>query len=198
MSQFFESIRVQEGKAHELEAHQQRINRCLKVYKGEPLRLENIAYKTDFPKTGLYKWRVQYGLAGVSQSILSPYNPSQVVSMSIVTADHISYQHKFEDRRAISQLLKASEHSDIIMLKKGLITDSSYANLVFFDGQQWLTPKTPMLPGTQRAVLLAQGSILEADIRPETLDRFTVFKRINALMTFETSPNLPIGLITSL
>ena len=198
MSQFFESIRVQDGKAHELEAHQQRINRCLQAFRGQPLSLENIAFVTDFPKTGLYKWRVQYGLDGVSQSIVSPYKPSQLFSMSIETADHIAYQHKFEDRMAISQLLNASEHSDIIMLKKGLITDSSYANLVFFNGQQWLTPKTPMLLGTQRAVLLAQGRILEADISPETLDRFTVFKRINALMTFETSPNLPIGLITSL
>lgn len=198
MSQFFESIRVQDGKAHELEAHQQRINHCLKAFRGQSLSLENIAAVTHFPKTGLYKWRVQYGLEGVSQSIVSPYKPSQLLSMSIETADHIAYPHKFEDRRAISQLLNASEHSDIIMLKKGLITDSSYANLIFFNGQQWLTPKTPMLLGTQRAVLLAQGRIVEADISPESLDRFTVFKRINALMTFETSPNLPIGLITSL
>ncbi len=196
MYPFFESIRVQDGFARELEAHQQRVNRCLKSHNGLPLDIEELASQLDLPSTGLYKWRLQYGLEGNHQSRLSAYVPSHPEQLRVVCADHILYPHKYEDRKAISQLLQQAQTSDIIMTQKGLITDSSYANLVFYNGLQWFTPKIPLLAGTQRALLLERGTILEADISLEDLAQFIVFKRINAMMTFESSLNLPINLIS--
>jgi 4-amino-4-deoxychorismate lyase len=77
----------------------------------------------------------------------------------------------------------------------GLLTDASYANLVFFNGAEWHTPKTPMLEGTQRAKLIEQTVLIEKDIYVNQLSQYQSFKRINAMMTWDDSPELPISML---
>ena len=71
---------------------------------------------------------------------------------------------------------KKGDCDDILIIRNGLITDMSYANVAFFDGTQWLTPRIPLLAGTCRERLLETGPIREADIadiRPgPVFDRF--------------------------
>ena len=67
----------------------------------------------------------------------------------------------------------------------GLITDSSTANLLYYNGNQWLTPTFPLLKGTQRAKLLEQEKIQVADIRPSDLHNFKKVRLINAMLRFE-------------
>jgi 4-amino-4-deoxychorismate lyase len=63
--------------------------------------------------------------------------------------------------------------------------------VVFTDGRQWFTPDTPLLPGTMRERLLGDGTIKAERITADTLDRFTHFRLINAMLGFD-SPLLPI------
>jgi 4-amino-4-deoxychorismate lyase len=53
--------------------------------------------------------------------------------------------------------------------------------VVFFDGKDWWTPKNPLLEGTCRARLLAQGIIKETALGVEDLKNFKGLKLVNAL-----------------
>ena len=61
---------------------------------------------------------------------------------------------------------------DILIVKQGFITDTSYSNVLFYNGKEWLTPTHPLLKGTQRASLLDQEIIRVAEIRLEDLHHF--------------------------
>jgi 4-amino-4-deoxychorismate lyase len=81
---------------------------------------------------------------------------------------------------------------DILIIKNGFITDTSFSNIAFFDGTQWFTPFTYLLNGTQRQHLLRQGAIVETEITPSDLKQFRYAKLINAMLDLETSPLIDI------
>jgi 4-amino-4-deoxychorismate lyase len=103
-----------------------------------------------------------------------------------VCGNAIDYSFKFADRRKLDMLFeKRGNCDDIIIVKNGNITDSYVANLIFFDGQTWRTPDTPLLPGTQRAKLLYEGKISECKITPDDLTKYKKVGLINALNNFD-------------
>ncbi len=81
---------------------------------------------------------------------------------------------------------------DVLIVKNGLLTDTSYANIAFFDGVQWLTPATPLLAGTRRQQLLEQGVITEATLHPSDLKQFKFAKLMNAMLTWAESPLISV------
>jgi 4-amino-4-deoxychorismate lyase len=116
----------------------------------------------------------------------------------MVVNDEIEYRHKFADRSEIHKLFeKRGNADDILIVKYGQITDTSYANIILFDGKNWLTPSKPMLQGTQRAKLLAEMKIIPASITPVNLPRFSKARLINAMIRFEDEVDLNIGSIIS-
>jgi 4-amino-4-deoxychorismate lyase len=75
------------------------------------------------------------------------------------------YHLKFADRSALNSLRELRGDCDeILIVKNGYITDTSYSNVVFTDGQHFVAPSTFLLPGTMRASLLNWGLITEATI----------------------------------
>ena len=66
-------------------------------------------------------------------------------------------------------------------MRDGQITDSSYANLVFFDGREWITPKYPLLEGTCRARLIANRKIKMSTLWIKELKGIKGLKLINAM-----------------
>jgi len=81
---------------------------------------------------------------------------------------------------------------DILIVKRGLVTDSSYANIVFRRGKHWYTPWSALLKGTQRTKLLERDVIHEEEIRVEDIETFETFKLINAMLEFE-SPEIDVS-----
>ena len=81
---------------------------------------------------------------------------------------------------------------DIIIIKNGLVTDAFAANLLFFDGKNWVTPTTPLLKGTQRQFLLDQEIIFETKIREEDICSYQKVGLINAMVSFEDMPVIPM------
>jgi 4-amino-4-deoxychorismate lyase len=67
------------------------------------------------------------------------------------------------------------------MVQNGLITDTSISNLIFFDGKEWFTPANPILQGTCRDRLMAEGRLIAKEIRIDDLDLFIGCKLINAM-----------------
>ena len=71
---------------------------------------------------------------------------------------------------------------EVIIVRNGLLTDTSYTNIALFDGCEWLTPKLPLLAGTQRASLIDRQRLREADIRADDLWSFDYIALFNAMM----------------
>ena len=70
---------------------------------------------------------------------------------------------------------------DIIIVKNGNLTDSSYSNLAFNDGSKWITPSTPLLTGTRRGQLIESGELYEEELKVSDLKYFHSCSLINAL-----------------
>ena len=195
MYPFFESIRLLNGIAADLNYHQARVIKTISDHQGIPIDLELLRQKENFPAQGLYKWRVSYNTQGDTVSIIEEYTAQHPTKIKLMEADHIIYRYKYENRETIHQLLSQSGASDIIMVQEGMLTDASYANLAFFNGVEWHTPKKPILEGTQRAKLIDHAVLIEKDIYVDQLSQYHCFKRINAMMTWDDSPELPISML---
>ena len=131
---------------------------------------------------GLVKCRVLYA-SSIEKIEFHSYKICPIHSLKIVHDNTIGYTYKTENRTALTQLFQQrANFDDIMIVKNGLITDSYYANLVFDDGQQFFTPRYPLLKGVRRASLLQDKSIQEADIHLEDIAQFEKVHLINAMM----------------
>jgi 4-amino-4-deoxychorismate lyase len=107
-----------------------------------------------------------------------------------VQADSIQYEHKFLDRSCLDKLFETTLADDVLIVKNGLLTDTSFANIVFFDGDRWVTPSTPLLHGTKREYYLEIGRIKEVELTVDDLPRFQKAMLINAMLDLETGPSI--------
>ena len=187
MSQFIESIRIHKGVAENLAFHQKRVNKTLGQKTGEGLNLNELIQELQIPKNGLFKWRLEYTKEIIKQNQLIPYAERTVKRIQLVEAPDLKYALKYSDRNSFRRLLIQSNADDIIITQNGYLTDASYSNLFFWDGQQWATPSTPLLNGTQREIILNKKLALEKQIHRNDLSNYTHFKRVNAMMVWEKS-----------
>ncbi|HRS19253.1 MAG TPA: aminotransferase class IV, partial [Bacteroidales bacterium] len=96
-------------------------------------------------------------------------------------------------REIFQKLLNQKNNADeILITKQGYITDTSYTNIIFFDGREWFTPQTYLLPGTQRAYLLEQKLIREKPIHINTIHTFSKARLINCFLNLEVGNDIPI------
>ena len=101
----------------------------------------------------------------------------------MVCDDSIGYDYKSVDRSALNALVtKRGNCDEIVIVKNGMVTDSSYTNLALYDGHEWLTPRRPLLLGTKRAFLLDQGLLKEADLTLADLRRAQRVSLFNAMI----------------
>ena len=83
---------------------------------------------------------------------------------------------------------------DILIINKGMVTDSSYANVVFRDlDGNWVTPSTYLLSGTKRASLLQKGLIKETIITYRDLNKYTEVKLINAMIGIDDTEEILVS-----
>ena len=188
MSLFIETLRIADGDIERLPYHQARLERTRSHFwpASAPLSLE--AALADRPlSAGVFKARVVYGENGVTEVSYAPYAVRHIGSLRLVTDDTIDYTYKSTDRSSLQALAAWKGDADeIIIVKEGLLTDTSYSNIALYDGNDWYTPRTPLLKGTMRQWLLEEGRIAEADIRPDDLPRYEKVALINAMMPLGT------------
>jgi len=203
-----ETIRFQNGKFDNLIYHQERMNKSRKeIFEIEDkinLATELIRRKTPEPelnvndqKTNLFKLRVIYA-ESIEQIEISPYSLPKIKTLKIVRDNKIDYSQKFHDRSQLDKLYqKRADCDDILIIKNGRVTDTWYANILFFDGRKWHTPEKPLLKGTQRQFLLDQKKIKTAEIKVEDLKSFKKVRLINAMIRFEDAVEISINNILS-
>lgn len=198
MSQLLETIKIVDGIPQNLFYHNKRFNetRAALFSLKEPLDLSRlIKVPPEFQK-GIVKCRCVYGADKIEFEFL-PYKIRPLKSVSLVEGGAIHYSYKFADRNYFEELKKQAAGDDIIITKEGMITDASYANLIFFDGARWVTPANPLLKGTMRQKLLEERKIIQYIITDGMIRRFKSFKLINSMMDMDESPELPVAIIQS-
>jgi 4-amino-4-deoxychorismate lyase len=198
MSLLIESIKLLDGKFCNLFYHEQRMLRSLHLLFGihDDLNLEKFLNGLHFPDKGLFKCRIVYD--DISKEVeFHPYQVRPVNSLMIVEHDRISYEFKYVDRKTIDKLYTLKKDcDDILIIKRGLVTDSSYSNIVFRKGSQWYTPWSALLKGTQRQKLIDDNKLIQEEINAEDIRSFDTFKLINAMLEFE-SPEIDVTNIVS-
>lgn len=184
MCRFIETIRVDGGKVVNLSFHIQRIVDTRRQVWGVEDGIDLEALTRSLPRVaGTAKLRFIYDAAQVYEPTCTPYVKRAVRSLKVVVDNEIAYGLKSEDRSRLNSLRNQRGQCDeVLIVKSGHITDTSYTNVAFFDGERWVTPATPLLPGTRRASLLASRQIVEDDIALNDLPRFSYMALFNAMM----------------
>jgi 4-amino-4-deoxychorismate lyase len=122
-----------------------------------------------------------------------PYQYKVINSLRLVEHDRVSYEFKYTDRKVLNRLYDLRKNcDDVLIVKRGLVTDTSYANIVFKRGKHWYTPWSALLKGTTRSFLLERNLIREEEIRIEDIKTFESFKLINAMLEFD-APEMSIS-----
>jgi 4-amino-4-deoxychorismate lyase len=196
MCRLVETIRSEDGRLINLEFHNERMMRTLFELFGlkKDIDLAGIVSVPDSAIRGVFKCRVEYDKE-IRKTEFIRYNLKPVRSLKVVEDNTIEYNYKFTDRRSIERLWKKrNECDDILIIKNGFITDSSYANVIFRDmSGVWYTPSTYLLPGTRRESLLRQGKIREAKIGYHDLENYTELKLINAMLGMEDTEGIHVS-----
>lgn len=193
MSRFLESLKISEGKAYNLEYHQARIDQTARFFGFSGFCLKKLEESIVFPQKGLFKWRILYAETGVTFQEILPYTPKIISKFILTSAEKLDYSFKYADRSAFPSYNFEAD-TEPIFVRNGLLTDATFANLIFRKNGEWFTPKAPLLKGTQRQFLIDNHRISERNISVENLSEFQGFKLINAMMGMD-SQEYPISLI---
>jgi 4-amino-4-deoxychorismate lyase len=198
MSQFFESIRVNDGVVENLNFHQARVNKTLNAFDASQhsIDLTKIIQQLVLPTLGLFKLRISYDLNGNSEAKCNPYQYKQINDFALVDIKGHRYDYKYANRDWINEALAQYGKDEIIMHDDGLIKDCSYTNIVFFDGANWYTPESPLLEGTQREKLIQEGIITPKALYVSEVPNFQKFKCINAMIHWDIAVEYKIDLIS--
>lgn len=185
----FETLCLENGILKNMELHQQRYEQSLVAFYGEStVKIYDLLaeiHKTPEFSTALLQPLVRCRIAYNADSLqiqFFPYERKTYRHFQAVICDHIDYSLKYQDRVLLNTLLEQKQGCDEIMIiKNGKVTDCSIGNLIFRSGEVWVTPDEPLLNGTQRQFLLAQGKIKEQPIFAEDVKQFDEIRLINAM-----------------
>ena len=186
MCRFVESIKLKDGVFYRLKLHQERVNKAFAAcYPTEcPFSIFENLNQSVIPQEGTYKCRIVYD-EDVKLFEFVPYERREINSLKLVETDLESSAYKLEDRTGFNAAFtQRGDCDDVLLVKNGLLTDTSYCNIALYDGENWITPHIPLLYGVNRAELLAQGKLIEKDIPAEYLKNYQKIALFNAMIEF--------------
>ncbi|PTB87918.1 hypothetical protein C9925_01030 [cyanobacterium G8-9] len=178
-----ETIKCEDGTVSNLDYHQKRLNKSRKelYHTTDIIVLASVIIP---PKKGLYRCRILYAKSIQSIEYI-PYIEKEIKSIKIVPST-LDYHLKYANRDTFNKLLSThSEADEILIEKNGYLTDTSIANIAFYDGSQWFTPSKPLLHGTMRQKLIDEGFLQIRDIKKEDLGNYTQVALTNAMLGFK-------------
>lgn len=183
-----EAIEWSQGRAHRLPYHQRRVEaafRCL--YPGvTAFSLSDELEKRQhlFPVQGTYKLRLEYN-EQLQTVEFQEYRLRSISTLKMVETGQPTLDYKSSVRALIDEAFSArGTADDVLLVRDGMLTDTSYANIALYDGTKWKSPRIPLLYGTRRAYLIDRQQIETADIRADELHRFQLIRLFNALIDF--------------
>jgi 4-amino-4-deoxychorismate lyase len=187
MYRFFETIRIENGEVCNVEYHFRRMlltaidfNLNHKVISDAI----DILIAKSFDKTNS-RCKLMYDNQGFDFEF-SELKVRPVVSLKIVFDDLVDYSYKYSDRNMIDELFSNRQDcDDVLIVKNGKLTDTSIANILLFDGENWVTPDSPLLNGTCRQRLIDEGRIEVKEVLLTDMKAYSSIMLVNALRDFD-------------
>lgn len=199
MSQFIESIKVEDQEIFLLELHQKRVDQTFSHFGKEGgIDLAKIFKSLQHDEDGLFKLRIAYDLDKKIRTQMIPYAIPEINDFQLIENNSFDYSFKFEDRKELDKMKMKAKAEEIIIVKNNHITDTSFSNLLFLKGKDWFTPDSYLLNGVQRQNLLKHKKIKETEITLQNIKQFSHFQIINALNDFDDMFIYPIDRIINL
>lgn len=184
MCRYIETIRIEKGRLRNIAYHDRRMNEARREVWGVDRSASLETYIDASPYEERTRCRVTYG-RDVESVEFFPYQIRPVHSLQLVRGGQIEYRRKRADRSELNALFACrGEADDVLIVRGGLLTDTSIANIALGDDTGWYTPASPLLEGTQRACLLDAGMIRPLDIHADDLSRFQKIRLFNAMIDF--------------
>lgn len=176
---FFETIKCDDFEVFNLEYHNKRVANTI----GLNIDLQEYIY----PILGeLLRCKVIYDENEILDVQYFPYKKREIKSFKIINCNEIDYSRKYLNRESLDNLFEKKEDCDeVIIVKNGIITDTSIANIAIFYEAQWLTSKECLLKGTTRARLLEEKRIIEKNINLDMLKNASQIALMNAMIGFD-------------
>ena len=139
------------------------------------------------------KCRVTYS-ESIENIEFERYPGKKISSLKIIYDDSIDYRYKFRNREALENLCAMRGNADeILIVRNGQITDTSFSNIVFLKDGIWYTPEFPLLKGTRREDYLRTDRICEKIIYPGELFEYEEARLINSMCSLEESESIKIS-----
>ena len=189
---FLETICILHGEIQNMQCHEERMQQTAAHFGFNAPKLPDLpALLPDKLQDTKVKCRIIYHKA-IQEVSFESYLPKKITSLKLIEAS-VDYSFKFADRRQLNALLAQKGDCDgILITRNGLITDTSYSNVVFSKGEQYFTPESPLLNGTKRQKLLREGVIAERIIHRNTLPEYDCIYLINAMLDIDDGISLPV------
>jgi len=185
-----ETIKIEDGNIFNLDYHQKRCTQSRKSLYGTSNTLE-LKKHIIAPPRGLYRCRILYATK-IHTIEYIPYIPKEITTLKILTSD-VEYGYKYANRNSLETLLhNHQQYDEILIEKEGYLTDTSMANIAFYDGKQWITPQNPLLKGTMRQKLIDEGFLQIKQIKVDDISNFTQVALMNAMLGFKILNNITI------
>ena len=192
---FLETICILDGEVQNIEAHKKRMQETASYYRFVAPELPDIeALLTDGLRESKIKCRVCYH-NDITSITFEKYIPRNIQSLKLINM-FPDYAYKFSDRKVMDDLLKLRDGCDeILIIRNGLVTDTSYSNVVFNKDGEYFTPNFPLLNGTKRQKLIKDRVIKEIEIGVDSIKEYEHVWLINALLDIEDNISLPVNQI---
>ncbi|MBN2824561.1 MAG: aminotransferase class IV [Campylobacterales bacterium] len=179
-----ETIKIQNGTIYNLSYHNARLNRTRQALFGYTHIINLQEHLAPPHDKELYRCRVSYR-KHIERVEYIRYTPKVQKKFAIVESD-ITYPYKFANREAFDRLKSAyRDVDDIIMSRNAILSDTTIANIAFFDGEIWWTPQNPLLEGTMRQYLLDCGKIKAKELKKSEISSYHGFAIMNAMVGFK-------------
>lgn len=185
MYRFIETIRIEEGRICHASYHDLRMNETRRSCWGVCTEWRVSDWVDPTPFRERTRCRLVYGKE-VEKVEYLPYVPRRITRLRLTDGEGVDYRFKYADRSALDALFaQRGEADDVLIVRKGLLTDTSIANVALWNGKEWHTPARPLLNGTCRRRLLEEGIIREKDIPVSRLAEYRKICLFNAMLHWE-------------
>ena len=180
---YFETIRCEDFEIFNLEYHNKRVANTI----GLNLNLQEYIYP---PNEELIRCKITYNDFEVLNVEYFPYKKREINSFKLIFDDELEYSKKYLNREALDKLFTQKDDCDeIIIVKNGIVTDTTIANIAIFYDEVWITSKNCLLKGTTRNRLLEDKFLVEKDITVNMLKKASKIALMNAMIDFDIKEN---------
>ena len=176
---YFETIKCEDFEVFNLDYHQKRVANTI----GLNINLQE--YINPISEE-LLRCKLIYDENGVVDVLYFPYKKREIKSFKIIFDNEIEYSKKYLNRAKLDELYEKKDDCDeVIIIKNGIVTDTTIANIAIFYENFWITSKNCLLGGTTRARLLEEKKLFEKDITLDMLKNASKVALMNAMIGFD-------------